>query len=132
MTGSARVLIKIGWAALVVGAMVIMTNGLWATFYIEPTGEAIAAERRGHVLIAVASVLLVALAAFAYYALSAPLGTPLAMLAAVGVCVAITLTPAVAVISLLVAYPLILAALVGVMTAPRNSERRPTRGTLGG
>ena len=116
---SARALVKAGWAAVVVVAMVVMTQGLWATVHFEPTPEAIADERRGHVLIAVASVLLVALAAFARYVLSAPLVTQLAMLAAVAVCIVVTLTPAVAVISLLVAYPLVLGALVGVVTAPR-------------
>jgi hypothetical protein len=119
-TSAARTLVKIGWAALVVVAMVIMTKGLWATVHFEPTAEAIADERRGHVLIAVASVVLVALAAFAYYALSTPLVTPLAMLAAVAVCVAVTLTPAVGVISLLVACPLVLGALVGAASAPRQ------------
>lgn len=114
----ARRLVKTGWAAAVVIAMVIMTQGLWATVHFEPTADAIADERRGHVFIAVASVLLVALAAFARYAMSAPLVAPLAMLAAVAVCVIVTLTPAVAVISLLVAYPLILGALVGAVSAP--------------
>jgi hypothetical protein len=130
-TRSARALVKTGWAALVVIAMVIMTQGLWATVHFEPTADAIADERRGHVLIAVASVLLVALAAFARYVMSAPLVTPLAMLAAVAVCVVVTLTPAVAVISLLVAYPLILGALVGAVSAPRQpgpslTGRQPT------
>ena len=121
-----RIVVKIGWAALVVVAMGIMTKGLWATVYFEPTAEAIADERKGHNLIAVSSVLLVALAAFAYYVLSTPLITPLAILAAVAVCVAVTLTPAVAVISLLVAYPLVLGALVGATLTRRQPGRRLT------
>jgi hypothetical protein len=68
----------------------------------------------------VASVLLVALAAFAYYILFTPLVTPPAILATVAVCVAVTLTPAVAVISLLVGCPLILGALFGAMSARRQ------------
>jgi len=104
--------------------MDIMTKGLWATVYFERTAEAIADERKGHGLIAVASVLLVALAALAYYALSTPLVTPLAILAAVAVCVAVTLTPAVAVISLLVAYPLVLGALIGAAFTRRQPEMR--------
>jgi len=104
---------KAGWAILVVIAMVIMTKGLWATVYIEPTSEAIAAERRGHTLIAAASVLLVALAAASYRWLATPWWTALAILAAVAVCVGLAMTPVVAVIGLLVAYPLTLAALVG-------------------
>jgi hypothetical protein len=55
--------------------MVMMIQGLWATVHFEPTADAIADERRGHVLIAAASVLLVALAAFARYVMSAPLVT---------------------------------------------------------
>ena len=76
-------------------------------------------------------MLLVALAAFAYYALFTPLVTPPAILATVAVCVTLTLTSAVAVISLLVSYPLILGALFGAMSAPRQpplglTEQRQT------
>ena len=38
-------LIKTGWLVLVAVAMVVMTRGLWATVYFEPTAEAIAANR---------------------------------------------------------------------------------------
>jgi hypothetical protein len=127
-SGLGRVLARAGWAALVVVAMVIMTKGLWATVYIEPTSDAIAEANRGHALIAAASVLLVVLAVFAYYALSAPLWTPVAILPAVAVCVGVSLTDAVAVISLLVAYPLILGALAGGLFVRR--ERRPDRPRL--
>ena len=118
----ALALVRTGWAGLVVVAMAIMTKGLWATVYFEPTDTAIADERRGHVLIAVASVLLVMLAAFAYFALSAPLSTPIAILAAVAVCVGVALTQAVALLSLLAAYPLILGALVGGLFVRREPE----------
>ena len=49
-----RAVLKTGWAALVLIAMVIMTKGLWATVHFEPTSDAIADEGKGHVLIAVA------------------------------------------------------------------------------
>jgi len=111
---------KAGWAILVVIAMVIMTKGLWATVYIEPTGEAIAAEQRGHALIDAASALLVALAAASYRWLAAPWWTALAILAAVAVCVGLAMTPVVAIIGLLVAYPLTLAALVGGLFLARR------------
>jgi hypothetical protein len=48
--------------------------------------------------------------------------TPPAILATVAVCVTLTLTSAVAVISLLVSYPLILGALFGAMSAPRQPQ----------
>jgi hypothetical protein len=132
---SARVLVKIIWAALVVAAMVVMTKGLWATVYVEPTSDALAEERRGHLLVAVASVLLVALAAFAHRFLATPLVTPLAILAAVAACVAVTLTSAAAVISLLVAYPLVLGALAGALAVPRRPApwiaERPHEGNAG-
>lgn len=53
-------LLKAIWAVLVVIAMALMTKGLWATVHIEPTGEAITAERRGNLLILVAVISLVA------------------------------------------------------------------------
>lgn len=120
--GSARSFVTFGWAALVVVAMVIMTQGLWSTVYFELTPGAIAEERKGHAMVAVAAVLLVALAAFAYYGLSTSLVTPLAILAAVAVCVGMTLTAAAAVIALLVAYPLVLGALVAATSPPRHSR----------
>jgi hypothetical protein len=116
------VLLKITWAALVVIAMALMTNGLWATVHIEPTSEAIAAERRGNVLILVAAVLLVALAAVADRALAAPHWASLAIVAAAVVCVGVAMTPAVAVISLVVAYPLTLAALIGCLFMSRGDR----------
>ena len=115
-------LVKVAWAALVVIAMGLMTNGLWATVHIEPTSEAIAAERRGHVLILVAAVLLVALAAVADRALAAPLWASLAIVAAAVVCVGVAMTPAIAVISLVVAYPLTLVALIGTLFMSRGAH----------
>lgn len=116
----ARTVLTTVWAAAVVIAMVLMSEGLWATVNFEPTADAIAEERRGHVFITVASLLLVGSAAFAYYVLVTPLVTPLGILAAVAVCVAVTFTSAVAVFSLLVAYPLVLGALAGALAAPRS------------
>ena len=113
-------LLKAAWAALVVIAMALMTKGLWATVYIEPTREAIGAERGGEVLILVASVLLVALAAVAHRAFAAPLWASLAIVAAVVVCVGVAMTQAAAVISLLAAYPLTLIALVGGLFLSRS------------
>jgi len=112
---------RTGWAGLVVGATAIMTKGIWATVYFEPTASAIATERRGHVLIGMASVLLVMLAALAYFALAAPLSTPIAILAAVA-CVGIALTQAMAPASLLIAYPLILGALFGGLFVRREPQ----------
>lgn len=113
--GLGAALVKAGWAVLVVLAMVLMTKGLSATVHFEPTADALADERRGHVLVAVAAVLLVALAGFAYFILSTPLLSPVAILAAVAACVALTFTDAVAVLALVVACPLILGALVGAL-----------------
>ena len=120
MTRATASLARLGWALLVVVATVVMTRGLWATVHIEPTAEALAAERRGHLLVAVASALLVALAVLARVALAAPLLTPLALLAAVAVCVVLAASDAVAVLALVVAYPLVLAALVAAFWAPRG------------
>ncbi len=117
-------LLKAAWSILVVLAMWLMTRGLWATTYIERTPEAVAAERRGHDLMLLASVLLVGLAAFAYLTLAAPLWVTVAILAAVAVCVGMAMTDAFAIISLLAAYPITLGALVGGLVLDRRDYSR--------
>ena len=42
---------RLAWAVLVVGAMALMTVGLWETVHFEPTSEALAAEDRGELLV---------------------------------------------------------------------------------
>jgi len=94
-------------------AMAVMTKGLWATVYIEPTHEAITAERRGYVLVFIACALLAMGAITAFLALGAPLWVSLAVAGPIVVCGGLTMTPAPAIIAVVVAYPLALAGLVG-------------------
>lgn len=113
------VLAKSGCAVLVITAMVIMTRGLWATVYIEPTREAIAAEHRGYLLILVASAMLLAGAAIAQFILDAPSWSALAVAAPIVICTGATMTSAPAIISVVVAYPLALAGLLGALLFSR-------------
>ncbi len=116
-----QMLLKATWGTSLVIAMAIMTQGLWATVYFERTVEAVAAERRGHAAILVASVMLVVLSLFAHRVLAAPPLVPLAILAAVAVCVGVARTDAIALLSLLAAYPLALGALVGGLLLDRRA-----------
>ena len=45
---------RLAWAGLVVVALVVILKGLWAMVYIEPTGEALAEEQTGEMLVLVA------------------------------------------------------------------------------
>ena len=111
---------KLGWAALVAVAMVVMTRGLWATVHFEPTAEALAAEQRGELWVLVASGLLVAAAYVARRGWRAPWWVVVAVAAPIVLCGGITLTEAVGVLSLTVAYPVVLAGLVGGLLAGRR------------
>jgi hypothetical protein len=111
--------VRLGWAALVVVAMVGMTRGLWATVHFEPTAEALAAEQRGELWVLVASGLLAAAAYVARRAWRAPWWVVVAVAAPIVLCGGITLTGAVGVLSLVVAYPVVLAGLVGGLLARR-------------
>jgi len=107
------VLLRLGWVALVVVAMVILTRGLWATVYFEPTAEAVAADERGELLVLLACVLLAAAAYVARRWLRAPWWVVAAVASPIVLCGSVTLTEAIAVLSLVVAYPVVLAGLVG-------------------
>lgn len=109
---------RLAWAGLVVVAMALMTVGLWGTVHLEPTGEAIVAARRGESLVLVACLLLAAAAYAARRWLAAPWWVVGAIVATAVVCAAIVRTEAIAVLGLVPGYPLVLAALVGVLTAP--------------
>ena len=108
---------RLAWAVLVVGAMALMTVGLWETVHFEPTSEALAAEDRGELLVLLACALLAAAAYVAHRWLGAATWVVVAVATPIVVCGGITLTGMVAVISLVVAYPVALAGLVGGLLA---------------
>ena len=112
-------LVKAGWLALIVVAMVVMTRGLWATVYFEPTAEAVAAEERGELLVLVACALLAAAAYVARRWLRAPWWVVAGVAAPIVLCGGITLTEAVALVSLVPAYPVVLAGLLGGLLTRR-------------
>lgn len=101
------------WALVVVIAMVVMTNGLWATVHISPTSEALESERRGHLIIIGASVLLAGCAVIAHTVLKAPLWATVAIAAPIVICGGMALTDAAAIFSVVAAYPVVLAGLIG-------------------
>lgn len=94
-----------------------MTKGLLETFNFEPTREAVAAERHGHLLIGVSAATLALLAVGGVMMSLVPWWASAALGAAVAACLVVSATDAVAVMALVVAYPLALVALVGTLTS---------------
>src|SRR3954451_19188824 len=90
-----NVVVKAIWLALVVVALILMIRGLWATFYFEPTAEAIAEERRGELLVFVACGILVVAAVLAARFLSAPGWATAALVAPVVICGGLVVVPVV-------------------------------------
>lgn len=117
-----RLLLALGWAALVATALVILGKGLGSGFYIENTDTALAEARHGARLVALACLLLVGAAVLAA-ALSWTWAIPVGLLVPVVLCGGFTLLAPetlVPLMSVVVAYPVAVGAgLAGMVTAVR-------------
>jgi hypothetical protein len=103
------------WAAVVIGALVVLGRGLLAGVYFEPTGEAIAEAHRGRVLVATGCCLLLLAAAHALLVAHWPDWVGVAVLTPAIVCGGLTLFAPQTLFPFLTAYIAYPTALVGVM-----------------
>ncbi len=116
-TGATRALAKSAWVLLVVLALFLLTRGLWDTTYFEPTGEALRAARQGQLVVLVAALLMMVAAGVARIVLGSPTWVVVLLVAPAVFCAAATTTDALAVLTLALAYPAtVLAVLGGLMS----------------
>ncbi len=115
---------RLPWAAVVLAALALLGDGLWATLYVEPAGEALEQARTGRLMLVLACVLLLVAVATARTLLQAPTWAWVALL------VPVVLTGGLALVageslfpqlSLVVSGPAALTGLVGGVVAPRRA-----------
>jgi hypothetical protein len=90
------------------------TPALGASFYFEPTSDAVAAERHGHQVVALMCLVFAVLAAVAWYAFEAPPWAPLLLVGLALVLLAATATEW-AYLAIPVPYVVVFAAAAGVV-----------------
>jgi hypothetical protein len=113
------VVIRLAWVLLVLVALVLMVVGLWGAIYFEPTSEAIAAERRGQLLVILACVLLGGAAIVAHVNFRAPVWAVGAVAAPIVICGGLAVTGIPGILGVVVAYPLALAGMFGSLLVSR-------------
>jgi hypothetical protein len=114
-----RVVAKTVWAAAAAAVVWLSTVGLGKSFYIEGTSEALAAERRGHTLVMVACLLLLGLAAAAWFAFEAPVWS-VALLAGTALVLLVAASTGFAFLFIPLPYVALPGAAVGALWLPRS------------
>ena len=114
-----RVVAKAVWVALAVVAVWLTTSGLGASFHIENTAVAVAAERHGHTLVARACFLLLGLAAVAWFAFEAPRWS-VVVLSLVALVLLVAGSTGLAFLFIPLPYLTVPAAAVGALWLPRS------------
>ncbi len=104
-------------------ASALLTWGLWEATYLEPTGEAVRAARTGRDAVLVASAALVGLGLVAWRRLQVRGLLAALPIGAAVLCGWASTTDGLAVLTLVVAYPCVLAGVLGVLLA--GGSRRP-------
>jgi hypothetical protein len=109
-----RAAAKVVWLAIACYAVVRTTPALGASFYFEPTSDAVAAERHGHQVVALMCLVFVVLAAVAWYVFDAPAWSPLLL---VGLALVLLVARATewAYLAIPVPYVVVFAAAAGVI-----------------
>jgi hypothetical protein len=121
-----RVAAKVAWLAIGWYAVIRTTPALGASFYIEPTSDALAAERHGHHVVALACLVFVVLAGVAWYAFDAPLLSPI-LLAGLAVSLLVLSTADWAYLAIPLPYAVMGVASVGIVSrqGPPAAHREP-------
>lgn len=111
------------WLTSVLGALVLIARGLWAGFYIEPTGDAIARAEHGELLVLLGSGMLAAAAAFVVVNLRRSLWVGAALMAPVVITGGLVIMAAgtiLAIMSIVLTFPMALGGCFAALTEPRR------------
>jgi hypothetical protein len=112
-----RAVAAVCWIALGEYGAFLATAGLGASFYIEPTSDALAAERHGQAVVAWTCLLFLVLAAVARLVFDAPWWSP-GLMGMLAVTLLIVSSTSWAFLAIPLPYVVVLAAAVGVVCGP--------------
>jgi hypothetical protein len=120
---SVRIVAKAVWLAGAVAAVWLATSGLAATFFIENTDDAMAADRHGRSLVVLAACVVLGLAVVAWFGFAAPLWA-VVVLAATALVLLVASAVDLAFVAIPLPYLTMPAAAYGVLA--RGRSPRPT------
>jgi hypothetical protein len=120
---SVRIVAKAAWLAGAVAAVWLATSGLAATFFIENTDDAMAADRHGRSLVVLAACVVLGLAVVAWFGFAAPLWA-VVVLAATALVLLVASAVDLAFVAIPLPYLTMPAAAYGVLA--RGRSPRPT------